>query len=187
MEPCLKWNKIMLTAKIILVHFRRGSMLTRFNFFHDYSVSVTCHVVCNSHCLKFVIDIMSFGKVGMCQICNVELASNLKSLLPRSANNSCCTVADPGFWKADYGSEVEPNGAKERGLWRRLGAKQPRKRGGLGRIPRGCQFFITGTWQPTLPPILHTVSKICKIVNMGMQYFSCALNLDLYKLWCEEA
>jgi len=27
MEPRLKWNKIILAAKIILFHFRRGSVL----------------------------------------------------------------------------------------------------------------------------------------------------------------
>jgi len=27
MEPRLKWNKIVLAAKIVLFHFRRGSML----------------------------------------------------------------------------------------------------------------------------------------------------------------
>ena len=35
MEPRLKWNKVILAAKIIVFHFRRGSMLKE-NYFKEF-------------------------------------------------------------------------------------------------------------------------------------------------------
>jgi len=39
---------------------------------------------------NFNIGIMSVSKLGLCQIYNVKLVSNLKTLLPRSVNLSLC-------------------------------------------------------------------------------------------------
>jgi len=42
-EPRLKWNKIILVAKRILFHFRRGSMLNYFKEFQTPAAAIGHH------------------------------------------------------------------------------------------------------------------------------------------------